>query len=68
MKATQRTFFSIGLGGCLVWLAVAALCFAGWVTHVVVCLKNDEWGFLIAGALVFPIAVIHGWGVWFGIW
>ena len=39
---------------------------AAWVTHIVVCLGTAAWGFLIAGALVFPIAMIHGTGVWFG--
>lgn len=25
------------------------------------------WGFLIAGAIIFPIAWIHGTGIWLGI-
>lgn len=41
---------------------------AAWLTHVIDCLKDGEWGFLIAGALMFPIAIIHGIGVWFGFW
>ena len=41
---------------------------AAWITHVIDCLKDGEWGFLIAGALMFPIAIIHGIGVWFGFW
>lgn len=39
-----------------------------WLTHVYVCLVAGKWGFLIAGALVFPIAIIHGYGVWLGLW
>lgn len=39
---------------------------ASWITHIVVCLKTASWGFLIAGALLFPIAWIHGTGVWLG--
>jgi hypothetical protein len=46
----------------LLWLV------ASWITHIVVCLKTAAWGFLIAGALVFPIAVIHGTGIWFSWW
>lgn len=34
----------------VVWLV------ASWLTHVIVCLKTASWGFLIAGAIVFPIA------------
>lgn len=41
---------------------------AAWITHIITCLREDEWGFLIAGALFFPIAIIHGIGVWFGVW
>lgn len=40
---------------------------ASWLTHIVVCLKTASWGFLIAGALLVPIAWIHGTGIWFGI-
>ena len=39
---------------------------ASWITHVLVCLSTGAWGFLVAGAIVFPIAWIHGTGVWFG--
>ena len=41
---------------------------ASWLTHVIVCLYAGKWGFLIAGALLFPIAIVHGYGVWFGVW
>lgn len=44
----------------VLWIALS------WVTHVVVCLKTASWGFLIAGAIVFPIAWIHGTGIWLG--
>lgn len=49
-------------------LATALTIFAAWVTHIVVCLQTAAWGFLIAGALVFPIGIVHGIGVWFGAW
>lgn len=45
----------------VVWLV------ASWLIHVIVCLKTASWGFLIAGAIVFPIAWIHGTGIWFGM-
>lgn len=44
------------------WLAGIA----AWCTHVIVCLQDGSWLFLIAGALFFPIAVVHGVGLWFG--
>ena len=49
-------------------LAVVGWLIASWITHVVVCLKTASWGFLIAGAIMFPVAVIHGTGAWFGAW
>lgn len=45
---------------------IAFAAFAAWITHIVFCLSTGAWGFLIAGALLFPIAVIHGMLVWFG--
>lgn len=44
------------------------LTLAAWLTHVVVCLKAGSRGFLIAGALFFPIGITHGVGLWFGVW
>lgn len=41
---------------------------SSWFTHLVVCFTDDRWGFLIAGALFFPVAIIHGTGTWFGVW
>lgn len=41
---------------------------AAWLTHIIICLKTAAWGFLIAGALFFPIGIIHGIGAWFGAW
>jgi hypothetical protein len=41
--------------------------FAAWLTHVIVCLSSGSWGFLVAGALMWPIGIIHGVGLWFGI-
>jgi hypothetical protein len=38
-----------------------------WLTHIVVCLGAGKWGFLIAGAIFFPVAVVHGTGIWFGV-
>jgi hypothetical protein len=42
--------------------------FIAWGTHIVVCLQDERWGFLIAGAIAVPVAVVHGVGIWFGWW
>lgn len=49
-------------------VAFFILMFSAWITHIVNCLSDERWGFLIAGALAFPIAIIHGVGIWFGVW
>lgn len=56
-----------GFGGCLFVIATFVLTFGAWITHIVYCLEHKRWGFLIAGALVFPIAIIHGWLIWLGL-
>lgn len=42
--------------------------FAAWFTHLYTCFTDERWGFLIAGAIFFPIAIVHGVGIWLGIW
>ena len=48
-------------------LAVGAvISLFAWFTHIFHCLNEQLWGFLIAGAIAFPIAIVHGIGLWFG--
>lgn len=43
-----------------------AAMFAAWLTHVITCLSHATYGLLVAGALFFPVGIIHGVSVWFG--
>jgi len=45
----------------------ATACIAAWTTHVIVCIKTASWILLLFGCIVAPIGVIHGIGVWFGV-
>lgn len=54
--------------GGLFGVALGLLVLGGWIQHLVTCFTESEWGFLIAGAIFFPVAVVHGWGIWFGLW
>ena len=38
---------------------------AAWFTHVLTCFADGAWGFLVAGAIMFPVAVFHGMWIWF---
>lgn len=40
---------------------------AGWMTHIIHCIADDRWGMLIAGGVVFPVGIVHGIGIWFGL-
>lgn len=48
------------LGFCVVITFIAA-----WFTHLFTCFSEGMWGFLIAGAIFFPIGIIHGIWLWF---
>ena len=52
----------------VVKVAIFLACLAAWLTHLYVCFVEGLYGFLIAGAIVVPIAVVHGMGIWLGIW
>lgn len=54
--------------GMFIFVGLALSVFLAWLTHVVVCIKTAAWGFLIAGAVFFPVGIIHGVGTWFGAW
>lgn len=36
-----------------------------WLTHIFACFASGFWGFLVAGAIFFPIGVLHGFYLWF---
>ncbi len=40
---------------------------AAWITHIIACLSAAKYMLLIAGAFIFPVGVIHGVSVWFGM-
>ena len=39
--------------------------FIGWLTHIFYCFSHLMWGFLLAGAIFFPIGILHGIYLWF---
>lgn len=46
---------------------LALTVFAAWLTHIITCLIGGKSGFLIAGAIMFPIGIIHGFLIWLGV-
>jgi len=44
-------------------LLLAAI--AAWFNHIFTCFSEGLWGFLVAGAIMFPIGILHGVWLWF---
>lgn len=53
--------------GTLLYALLCLSALAAWITHIVVGIAAKAWLFLIFGALVVPVAVIHGYSVWLGL-
>ena len=49
-------------------IAVFLFMAGSWLTHVIECINTQAWGFLIAGAIFFPVGIVHGVGLWIGVW
>ena len=62
----MRNSNDVGPGCGIFMLVIGIIGFAAWLNHIITCLQDGSWGFLIAGALFFPIGIIHGIGLWFG--
>lgn len=46
-------------------IAIVCAAIAAWLTHVITCISTAAWGFMIAGAIFFPVAIVHGVYIWF---
>ena len=53
-------------GGLLV-IAAVFTCLGAWITHIIHCLVTAKYLLLIAGGFIFPVGVVHGIGIWFGV-
>jgi hypothetical protein len=53
-------------GGSMNWGGIIGItCFIAWLTHIFTCFAQSLWGFLLAGAIMFPIGILHGFYLWF---
>lgn len=51
----------------LIGIAFVLTSLAAWITHVIVCIHQAAWVLLAFGCIVAPVGVIHGIGVWLGV-
>ena len=49
--------------GALLGITLVLLTFAG-CANMYTCIDEGRWGFLIAGSIVSPIGMMHGWFGW----
>lgn len=48
------------------WVAIIGIgSILAWFTHVFYCFNHAMWGFLVAGAICVPVAIVHGVYLWF---
>lgn len=47
-------------------IGLVAWLFFAWLTHVVACIQSASWALLFIGSFIFPIAWVHGTGIWLG--
>lgn len=55
------------VGLLLAFVALILTNLAAWITHVIVCIKASAWVLLAFGCIVAPVGVVHGVGVWLGV-
>lgn len=61
--------FIAGMGAfAIVWISITVLCIAAWIHHIVYCFQNEAWIRLIVLALLAPLGIVDGFGLWFGWW
>jgi hypothetical protein len=55
-------------GVVFVALLLSLISLAAWITHILVSFRAGAWALLISGAIAFPVAVVHGIGIWMDVW
>ena len=47
-------------------IGLMLFCLASWINHIIICIVLEKYALLIAGAIMFPIAMCHGLGSFMG--
>lgn len=61
------TAFIAAAIGILLWIGAVVGSVTAWITHVIACIKAGAWILLAFGCIVAPVGVIHGIGLWLGV-
>lgn len=55
------------LGTSILWLLGLLISFAAWITHFINTINDSEWILFLVGLFIPPVGILHGVGLWFGI-
>ncbi|PHS59672.1 MAG: hypothetical protein COB03_02185 [Alteromonas sp.] len=55
------------LFGIIFFIGIALATFGAYIQHFVTAINEEMWVLLVLGAVIFPVGVLHGWLVWFGV-
>ena len=50
----------------MVVIIIGLAIIGAWITHIVTAIAAKSWLFMIVGALIVPVAFVHGVSVWLG--
>lgn len=61
ISKSDKKFLAMS-GGCAIFALIAViLALIGWLKHIFYCFAHHDMVFLIVGAVLAPIGVMHGW-------
>lgn len=60
--------FIAALIGAIVFIALIVAAPVGYIIHLVYCFQHHEWIRLIVLAILAPLGVLDGYGIWFHWW
>ena len=65
-KCKRAWNYFVELCAFLAMMSVLLIPIVAWLTHIFYSIMVEKYLLLIAGAILPPIGMIHGVGVWFG--
>ena len=60
----MKWFFGMSLVPILIWI----VCIAAWLNHIIYCFQHGAWLRLLVLAILAPLGIVDGFGLWFGWW
>ena len=64
-KKNESLDNTLAISGALLLVSLLVVMVVAWFTHIITCFSTAAWGFLIAGAIFFPVGIFHGIYLWF---